>query len=151
MVVKKGPKTVKELSFEVEELTKIVNNLKLKIQELKEEFIAKNVTLNLTDSNQRNQLKCKKCGNKFTDKKEYKLHMITYHPMKIKCNKCQFEGNNVSEIDKHMLLNHGTDNEYKCSKCDNAYISEFRLMKHMKTHQLNMNIKNCHYYNNSKV
>ena len=150
MTNKNGQKSMKELSLEVEELSKVVNSLQLKIKEFNEKIFSKNVTLSKTDSNTRNTFKCKQCHKKYTIKKEFKLHVNNSHSRKIKCNKCQFEVNSLTAIEEHMIGNHRTEREYKCSKCDNAFMSELRLMKHMAIHQFNFQVKNCHYYNNSK-
>ena len=149
MVTKKGNKTVRELSFELNELAKIVESLQEEIERLKEQN-KNNVTLSQNGKMKNNSFPCTKCEEKFTDVRALKNHRNRTHQNKIKCKQCNYEGLKLSDIEEHILTNHGTQREFECNQCQNSFVSELRLKKHMKTHQNTFKINFCHYYNNNK-
>ena len=151
MVTKKGTYTSKELSIKLEELSSKVANLELKIEKLQGDNNKKNVTLSKKDKVAHKSVECKKCSESFSNRQNMINHINAAHKNMFKCPKCIFEGKSLSEIDKHMLENHGTEKEFKCDNCEKSYFTEFRLKKHQQTHQFKMNVTYCHYYNNAKT
>ena len=52
-------------------------------------------------------------------------------------------------MEKHMLAIHSVNKNFKCNKCENSFVTEWRLKRHMTMHD--KPIKFCHYFNNGKT
>ena len=104
------------------------------------EFDVKNDTLNKRDEKKSKLFKCKDCKEEFGDKINLYTHINKYHPHKIKCSICDFEGHILSDIDEHMVKSHSSERKFKCNKCESTFMSEIRMKKHEKIHEVNVSI-----------
>ena len=142
-------KTVKDLTEELANLTKLVHDLQKDLAKLKLNSVDQHNVL-VNNDGDHSEINCNKCKKVFTSKRYLKIHMKEEHTRKYKCKKCDFEGNKISEIDEHVSNDHGPEKLFKCSKCNDRFLSEIRLNMHSRVHQSDKSIKFCHYFNNGK-
>ena len=115
---------MKELSLEIDELTKMVKSLQLTVHELISKIYVKNDTLNKKDGKKSKHFKCKESKEEFRYKINFSTHINKYHPRKIECSICYFEGLILRDIDEHMLKSHSSERKFKCNKCESTFMSE---------------------------
>ena len=136
----KKAKTVRELDVELQELVKVIDQLKNELHETKVHLKSKidalegalqtrdrNISIStptkLSKKGTKTKHKCRLCSNLFTKSIDLERHLKEIH----------------SEIiDIH-----------KCNKCDQHFFLEWRLKKHKETHE--KGVKFCHFFNNEKV
>jgi hypothetical protein len=82
------------------------------------------------------------CNNKL------KVHIKENHPKEIKCNMCDEKFDQTFKLENH-LKKHEVET-FNCEKCEKTFYLKWRLEKHKTIHE-NINIKFCHYFNNSKL
>ena len=125
-------KKIRYLEKEVHRLNTVVNDLKTQ----KEEEISKSI------------IECNVCKDKFSSKKDMKVHKNSVHRKEIKCKYCEetFDENFKLEIhlEKHV------SKEYNCEHCDKSFHLEWRFEKHRMSHSIKTT-RNCHYFNNCKL
>ena len=153
MASKEG-KTVKELNFEVEKIMDKIGNLEKIMLELKEYVQNKISEMNKIKkpmhnaNNEQEKFNCHLCHQHFEAKTDMKQHMQEFHKRIIKCENCTYESSKMAELEIHILANHKDKAKCKCDQCDQLFVSEWRLKKHVMSHS--KNTRYCHYFNNAK-
>ena len=66
-----------------------------------------------------------------------------------KCPHCDDKFVSNTNMEKHIEIVHGNQS-FKYTKYDATFVSEWRSKKHGGTHIQNTNIRNCHYFNSNK-
>ena len=92
--------------------------------------------------------KCDKYKQNFTDNKEFKTHTTSCHLRNYKCNMCDENFSNSFQMEGHLINVHKKKKSYKWDKCDLSFLLEWRLKKHIETHN-EEKIRTCYYYNNN--
>ena len=149
-------KTVKELN---EDLIAMENKFQemfkyqsKRIETLEKQVNEKNVPKAPTTESVKNYVNgekyhCKRCDSNFKHKHELKVHIRESHKKETKCTVCGETFSFTHELEIH-LKKHEVET-LKCEKCDKTFYLKWRLEKHKKAHDL-VDIKFCHYFNNSK-
>ena len=156
MEVKKA--TIKSLQLDIlsikEELKDVKSELKEVKEELKEVKDEKEKHLNAkheeeeSTSNKRSSY-CRKCDKSFNSKKSLNLHVKKMHPQKMKCRLCEETFDENIKLERHISLHHESTEKFDCNECGKSFVLKWRLTKHKENHA-NLDVKKCHYFNNSK-
>ena len=48
------------------------------------------------------------------------------------CNVCTMKYKNVSDLERHIKSVHEDHEKFECGKCDNSFVTKWRLEKHVK-------------------
>ena len=135
-----------EIIVKLEYLTKAVEELKKQVK-----FKTKDVTLVAKDDIKMLKLKCSRCFENFDSKKKLNLHMRKCHEPQFPCRLCEYEGQQISDLDEHIVSTHPNGEMFRCNECGNKFLSEARMKMHKKTHVQYSKTKICHYFNNMKL
>ena len=141
LILKEQVKEIEPLKQRVFELLEIVNNLKIKENNMSERFQAKEIL--------QEAINCNICGKKFATKKKLKIHMQEMHPQKIECKNCDKVFMKKCDLEVHIKSQHQKLNDYTCDMCDKKFVLKWRFLKHQDNHN-NQNRRKCHYFNNGK-
>ena len=135
MAVKKS-KTVKELSTEVESLSRLVQDLQKELKSVKQNLFSKieNAKRNVTNVN--------------SPKKQNPPKKKDGNVKQFECDNCETKMNTRVDLEIHISEQH-SDKRYECHECDLEFFTEWRLKKHEESHKFK--VKNCHYFNNGKI
>ena len=151
-------KNIKELFEEVKSLREDNEMLKRQVQELHgdlkeldEKFHSRPMALTEKETNNPKvgEFKCEQCDVTFTSSATLKEHRVGKHSQKMICEHCEETFHEIWKLEKH-LRTHNKLPKFKCDKCSKEFYIEWRLKKHQEMH-LNINLKKCHYFNNSKT
>ena len=79
-----------------------------------------------------------RCPKKFTAPTQLRAHMATVHEGKVMpatCSICGVTFSNKSQLRKHTIINHSSDEKYQCSYCGKRSETITSLRQHMSTHE----------------
>ena len=143
-------KTVKELSYEVENLTKILNDLRNEFNSLKQELDNQKPP-SRSNEKVKSNFTCAKCGECYESRGKLYSHIKESHKRTFACRECNFKGTSISALEEHISVNHYSETikGYQCTQCNERFMSEWRLKMHECFHAHGYFQKFCHYYNNS--
>ena len=76
---------------------------------------------------------------------EPKNYPVEDKPHFVKCNLCTKKYKNVSDLERHIKMDHREHENFECGKCNKIFVTKWRLEKHVKMHS-EINLKECRYY-----
>ena len=94
--------------------------------------------------------KCKYCLQNFTSLDSLKNHILIHHKYEYKCKCCDKRFGNSYQMELHLMDEHKEEKSFKCNLCEAQFLVEWKLKKHVATHQTTIKVRTCHYFNNSK-
>ena len=127
-------KTVKKLSHDVEVWSKIVNDLKTELIEVKQKLDFQKNLLGFNKET-KSDFTCNKCGNCYQCRKILRIHIKQEHKRMIACSECHFEGTSISALDEHISLDHddSCNKSFHCTECKENFMSEWILKMHKQS------------------
>ena len=81
------------------------------------------------------QLNCKTCEKQFVDEGELYMHEQTHTRAEVQCDKCDYKSNDKALLDTHMEFVHESPITFKCTVCNNGFVSKVDLVEHMQLHE----------------
>ena len=113
----------------------------------------KDSLVNTTNQSSRigHNIKCKYCLQSFNTKDTLKRHILDHHGYEYKCQYCDQRYGNSYDLELHLISDHKKEKSFECNICEAKFIVEWRLKKHITTHQNTNQLRTCHYFNNGKV
>ena len=79
------------------------------------------------------KVSCTDCEIFFKNKDDLLKHIGEVHNNLIKCNKCNFSCYSNDKMKRHITDIHGNFEKFICSECNQVYIKEWTLKRHMNT------------------
>ena len=107
------------------------------------------IATNSEESKETNLYTCRNCGQIFETSRLLKVHIRCVHAKWHKCPQCDNSYKTSIELEQHLCSEHKV-NGLTCDKCDASFIMKWRLQKHQRIHDDNLNTRNCHFYNSDK-
>ncbi|XP_070194040.1 uncharacterized protein [Littorina saxatilis] len=77
---------------------------------------------------------CRKCGESFPDRYNFKLHWKTHEGEKsYKCDECDYAACSQRHLESHILT-HSGEKPFECDECDHAFRQKQLLKRHKNHH-----------------
>ncbi|XP_060857315.1 transcriptional repressor CTCFL-like [Metopolophium dirhodum] len=79
-------------------------------------------------------IKCKRCGDAFPDRYQYKVHCLSHKGEKcFKCELCSYASTFQRHLETHMLT-HTDEKPFQCDQCDRSFRQQQLLRRHHNLH-----------------
>ena len=114
-----------------EENTLAIQQLESKIDKIEEEIVTTKRTIREKMDKESERLKPDNSLNSLT------------------CKLCDETFDKYVDLENHIKSCHEKHSVFECEQCKKGFVVKWRLKKHMRLHA-DINIKTCHYFNNSK-
>ena len=133
--------------------------LKMTLKSLTEENTSKDKLDKVFDLKQK-VTDLEQFAREFTKRKESDMEAIFFDKIKdteiqkqtkhqiIQCDLCKTKFQNISNLEKHIKINHTEYPTYECDHCSKTFVTKWRLEKHKKMHST-MKIVQCRYFRNN--
>ncbi|XP_015375388.1 PREDICTED: transcriptional repressor CTCF-like isoform X2 [Diuraphis noxia] len=81
-----------------------------------------------------NPIKCKRCGDTFPDRYQFKVHSLSHKGEKcFKCELCSYASMTQRHLESHMLI-HTNEKPFQCDHCDLSFRQKQLLRRHHNLH-----------------
>ncbi|KAM5131908.1 zinc finger protein 574-like [Mantella aurantiaca] len=81
-------------------------------------------------------LPCASCNASFKSEREFKTHLLSHTTGRFSCPLCSYVFPTHADVEEH-LKSHQSEHHYLCVDCGLGFASEFVLVNHRLTHQVN--------------